>query len=152
MATDHCNLEKFEKLKFLRKRHYNWFEELSGVKTQIVYLKGTDNNIADSLSRIFPLENRNISDTKTIYPSLNEISYHQKISQTIKTVRQIHEEIETCHPGRKQTYLLCIRFAHKEHLRLIVNEICKHCLLCQKLKRERIQKHSISEAFQDNIS
>jgi Integrase core domain len=151
IATDHCNLEIFEKLKLLRKRHYNWFEELSGVKTNIIYLNGTYNNIADSLSGIFTSENENINDTKTIYPSLIKISYHQRISQTIKSVKQTHEEKENCHPRQKQTYLLCIGMVDKEHLRLIVNKICKYCLLCQKFKRERKQKQSMSEAFKYDI-
>jgi hypothetical protein len=98
----------------VEKRYYNWFEELSGIKTKIIYLKETDNNIADSLSRIFTTETENINDTRTIYPSLDELSYIQKISQTIRTVKQIPKEIENWHLGRKQTYLLCIGIVNKE--------------------------------------
>jgi hypothetical protein len=77
--------------------------------------------------------------------------YHQRILQTIKTVKQIYEEIENCHPGRKRSNLLFIGMVDKEHLRLIVNEICKICLLCQKFKKERKQKQSLSKASYDKI-
>ena len=54
--TDHKTLENFHKQRELSRRQARWMEFLSQYNGKIVYVKGSDNSVADALSRIPPDE------------------------------------------------------------------------------------------------
>lgn len=54
--TDHKTLENFNGQKSLSRRQARWLEELSQFDMNIRYIRGEDNTVADSLSRIPPDE------------------------------------------------------------------------------------------------
>ena len=52
--TDHKTLENFHKQRELSRRQARWMEFLSQYNGKIVYVKGSDNSVADALSQIPP--------------------------------------------------------------------------------------------------
>ena len=54
--TDHKTLLNFHTQKYMSRRQARWMEELSIYDCKFVYVKGSDNTVADSLSR-YPISN-----------------------------------------------------------------------------------------------
>ena len=51
VITDHKNLTAFTTTKALNRRQVRWAEELASYNFKITYRKGTENQVADALSR-----------------------------------------------------------------------------------------------------
>src|SRR6202453_3483238 len=81
--TDHRTLENFDEQKDLSRRQSRWMEYLSQYEYKIHYVKGEDNTVADTLSR---LEGDDSPDPEPPSPisAVFSIALHPKLIKSIK--------------------------------------------------------------------
>ena len=136
LHTDHVNLTYINDKALTSDKVYNWKLFIQHFNFDIQHIKGTDNVVADSLSRLCAVEDR---EQMTDKQYLN-IIYEFRVPDNIKTkFAEVHNSV-VGHKGVNKTYKRILDAGIPKHtmLRTYVQKLVKQCITCQKQRFERL--------------
>jgi RNase H-like domain found in reverse transcriptase/Integrase zinc binding domain len=138
IVTDHKNLVEYHKFEIRRRRHLVWYEQLCLFNFEICHTSGTQNLVADVLSRMYSKQRQNEVVNKFFEET--ELSNRTTIIQDANffEVKNIQDSKEHIHPGVTKTWEL-LRERGSVITRKLVADYIRRCHYCQ------IYKHSISQ-------
>lgn len=135
LHTDHENLTYINDKALTSDKVYGWKLFIQHFNFDIQYIKGPDNIVADSCSRLCAFTNReNITDQQY----LNSI-YDFRVPEDIKSkFSEVHNGV-VGHKGVKKTYKrLLDAGVPKANLESYVRKLIRQCITCQKQRHERL--------------
>jgi transposase InsO family protein len=124
ILSDHKNLKQFKKFMLLKIRHRNWSDSLSQLNYKVVYIAGSLNSEADSLTRYSNKERGKNMEEISLFENETHIA-------SILGIKEAHEEC--IHRGIKETrrrYKMKDLNANESKLRKYIQE----CDICQRYK------------------
>ena len=170
IRTDHNNLKYFKDPRKINIRLAGWIELLADYDFELQHLPGTDNTIADILSRRADFEEGvKIDENVTILPNhlwTNHILLRRAIIDRLKerttylidniairrkVLQQIHDTPVGGHPGIANTWNLVSRHYHGPRLRKFVEDYVKGCAKCQESKPKTTLKRAPLQPFDTHV-
>ena len=136
LHTDHENLLLLKQSS--NKKVLRWMIALQGYDYDLVHVAGTDNVIADHLSRLCSYEHLSESNNSRICAL-----FEFELTSEIKRIISKAHNRNSGHRGVETTLALLAAGNHQwEHMRSHVRRFIKECPDCQKMSRLRIPIHA----------
>jgi len=135
LHTDHINLTYINDHAMTSDKVYNWKLEVQEYDFHLVFIAGTDNIVADSMSRLCVLED---TETDEVVEYINAI-YEMFVPQHIQSdFEKVHNSV-VGHKGVSKTYKRALKAGMKhENLKHYIKILCKQCRRCQENRQERL--------------